>query len=165
MSATDDDTPAAASAEAEAAWHRKVAIERFNRTWDLIDQGDRSAYEDDELLEAALTSRYHWGIVGGASQWAVGDGQISRVAATLGLSDMAVRYARRSLAIVEDEGWTDFHLVSAFEVLGRAHAAAGSATERAAAIGRARAALEHLDDPEDIELLTEQIESVPDAVT
>ena len=148
---------------AEEGWHRQVAIDRFNRTWDLIDQGDRSAYEDDELLEAALTSRYHWGVVGGASQWAVGDGQIARVAAMLGLSDLAVRYARRSLAIVEDEGWTDFHLVSAYEVLARAHASAGAVTDRAAALGRARAALEAIDDPEDIELLTQQIDSVPEA--
>jgi hypothetical protein len=148
---------------AEPAWHRGVAIERFNRTWDLLDQVERSAEEDDELLAAAFTSRFHWGVVGGPSQWAVGDGQIARVAAALGLPELALRYARRSLAIVESEGWIDFHLASAHEVLARAHAAAGSATERAASIQRANDALARIDDPEDVRLLADQIGSVPEA--
>ena len=146
----------------EAGWHRQVAIDRFNRTWDLLDQERRDADEDAELLEAAFTSRFHWGVVGGASQRAVGDGQIARVAATLGLADLATTYARRSLATVEAEGWTDFHRVSAYEVLARAYAAAGAADARQQALADALAALEAIDDEEDRQLLADQIASVPE---
>ncbi len=142
-----------------AAWHREVAIERFNRSWDLLDQPVRGPGEDAELLEAAFTSRYHWGVVGGASQRAVGDSQIARVAATVGLAELALFYAHRCLATVEAEGWTDFHLVSAHEVLARAHASAGDAVARQGALDRARVALEAIDDEEDRQLLADQIAS------
>jgi len=147
----------------ELAWHRRVAIEQFNRTWDLLDQETRDADEDAALLEAAFASRFHWGVVGGASQWAVGDGQIARVAAALGIADLAVGYALRSLTTVEAEGWTDFHLVSAWEVLARAYAALGRVDARAHALDRATAALAALDDEEDRQVLAEQIASVPEA--
>ena len=147
---------------AEAGWHRQVAIERFNRTWDLLDQEVLDADEEAELLEAAFTSRYHWGVVGGASPRAIGDGQIARVAATLGLADLALTYGRRSLMTVQDEGWTDFHLVSAHEVLARAHAAAGDGQARDQAVADARAALTAIDDEEDRQLLSEQIATVPE---
>ena len=157
---TDTHTPDPSDAQREA-WHRQTAIERFNRTWDLLDQPELSLDEADELIEAAFTSRFHWGVVGGPSQWAVGDGQIARVAARVGLVSLAVRYAQRAVARAEDEGWTDFHLVSGFEVLARAYAAAGDATARAAALKRAEAALVAIDDAEDRALLVDQLASVP----
>jgi hypothetical protein len=148
-----------------AEWHRRTAVERFNRTWDLLDQETLTADEQDDLIEAAFTSRFHWGVVGGPSQWCVGDGQIARVAARVGLGELAVRYARRALAIAESEGWTDFHLVSGWEVLARAWAAVGDVEARAEALAKARAALEAIEDEEDRALLADQIATVPEVST
>ena len=142
-------------------WHREQAVERFNRTWELLDRAERAEADDAELLEASFASRYHWGVIGGPANWAIGDSQIARVA--LGLGDLARWYARRTLAAVEAEGWTDFHLVTAHEVAARAEAAAGDAAARAAALERARRALAAIDDEDDRALLLEQIDTVPEA--
>jgi hypothetical protein len=147
----------------QVGWHRQQAIERFNRSWDLLELDPRTEAEDAEVLEAAMASRYHWSVVGDASNWSLGDGQIARVAAGLGLADLARWYARRCLAAVEAAGWTDFQLVSALEVSARAHAAAGDRDARRSAVDRAREALVAIDDEDDRALLLEQIDSVPEA--
>ncbi len=147
----------------QVEWHRQQAIERFNRTWDLLDLPSRTEAEDAEMLEAAMGSRDHWSVVGDASNWSVGDGQIARIAAVLGLADLARWCARRCLAAVEAAGWTDFRLVSALEVSARAHAAAGDGEARRAELDRAREALVAIDDEDDRALLLEQIDSVPEA--
>src|SRR5687768_17525099 len=55
--------------------HRQIGVDRFNATWDLIDKGDRTADEDVELLLSAMTSRWHWGQVGGPEEISTGDWQ------------------------------------------------------------------------------------------
>ena len=39
---------------------RKLAVELFNRAWELMRRAERTAAEDDELLHVAHASRYHW---------------------------------------------------------------------------------------------------------
>ena len=41
------------------AWHRYFAIEFNNLAWDLSVQ-DRSPKEDEEMLNAAHASAFHW---------------------------------------------------------------------------------------------------------
>jgi len=48
----------------ELEWHRKMAAQLFNKTWDLIDKGDtRTSDENDDMIHSAHASRYHWGVV------------------------------------------------------------------------------------------------------
>jgi hypothetical protein len=37
-------------------WHRKQAVENFNKTWDLIDKKERTKEEDLEMIHTAHTS-------------------------------------------------------------------------------------------------------------
>jgi hypothetical protein len=149
--------------DAETAWHAKFAKHLFNHSWDLIEKRDRTDLEDHEMLHAAFASRYHWGVVGTEENRCLGDAHIARVAAYLGHPALALHYATRALDVTLAQGWRDFRLASAYETMARAHSAAGHAAERDRYIGLAREALALIDDPEDLQIITEQIDSVPPA--
>jgi hypothetical protein len=155
----DSDTDAPESDP--AYWHRQFGAALFNHSWQLLEKADRTAEEDDELLAAVFASRFHWGRVGDAGHTSVGDNQIARVCAALGLGDLAVHYAAKALAVTEDEGWTDYRLASAHEVVARAAASAGDRETRDQHVALARAAIERLEDPEDREVVGAQLDSVP----
>ena len=52
-----DDAPVVEPGDDEVArWHRRFAIELFNRSWDLLEEADRSPDDDAEMLAAAFGS-------------------------------------------------------------------------------------------------------------
>ncbi|MEY2399022.1 MAG: hypothetical protein QOJ00_2196 [Actinomycetota bacterium] len=141
--------------------HQYFAIETFNGAWELIDKTDRTPDDDAEMLQRAFTSRWHWGFVGGAEQWATGDWQIAHVASLLGYGWMAQVYARRAFATCENEGWTDWRRASMLEGMARAAAAAGDEVEFAKYYALAQQAVAAIVDPEDRELIASQLATVP----
>lgn len=143
--------------------HRAIAVDQFNRTWELLDQGDaRTADEDLAMLLAAATSRWHWGQLGDPRAAATGDWQVAHVLARLGAGELSLRFARRCLeAVVADEA-TGWRLASAHEGVARAHAAAGDAAGRAAHVEAALAALADEPDEDDRALVRAQVDDVPE---
>ncbi len=109
--------------------HRRMAAELFNRTWELLDQPERTAAEDQEMLGAAYGSRYHWRIVGGPKQHCVSDWQVSRVWAVLGDAAKATTHGELSLELAERNGLGPFYTGYAHEALARAAALAGNNEE------------------------------------
>lgn len=143
--------------------HREIGGQRFNATWDLIDKGAaRSADDDVEMLLSAMTSRWHWGQVGGPEEIATGDWQVAHAASLLGLGDVALLFARRNLAIAETEGWDGWRLASAHEGMARACAANGDAAGRSQHLAAASAALANEPDAEETQIITEQLATVPE---
>ena len=47
--------------DGQSGWHRQVAVDTFNRAWELIELDVRTPEQDREMLALAFTSRYHWG--------------------------------------------------------------------------------------------------------
>ena len=135
--------------------HRELGIELFNRTWTLLERGDRTREEDDELLHCAHASAYHWQQVGTQANRARSEWQCSRVNAVLGHADAALRHARRCLELVQGAPgeMEEFDLPGAYEALARAHSVAGGLDEarRYVELGRAEAA--KITDAEDREHL------------
>ena len=39
---------------------RRLAVDLFNRTWELMLLPERTPEHDDELLHTAYASRHHW---------------------------------------------------------------------------------------------------------
>ncbi len=105
-----------------AATHRRLAVELFNHTWDLMEKKDRMKEEDERMVHAAHSSRFHWGEVGEPLNLAVGEWQIARVYSTLKRPSSALRHARRCLEIIEETGITGFYCASAYEGLAKATA-------------------------------------------
>ncbi len=115
----------------ELEWHRKMAAQLFNHTWDLIDKGDnRTPDESDEMIHSAHASRYHWGIVvvsdkypkTGPMNLERGDWQISRVYSLLKRPEPALYHAQRCLSICEKHKIVDFDIAFALEAMARAYA-------------------------------------------
>ena len=148
-------------ADHDEEWHREIAKQQFNRCWDLIELAERSPDDEVDMLLAAMTSRWHWGQVGGAEQIATGDWQVAHVTSLLGHGELARTFAARNLAAAETLGFTGWLLASAHEGMARACAATGDADARARHLAAAEAALETEDDPESRRIVTEQLASVP----
>jgi DNA-binding transcriptional MerR regulator len=147
--------------ELDPATQRAIAVSLFNRVWELLEKTDRTPVDDEELVNAAHASRYHWTPIGTAKERSIGDWQISRVYTVLGRAEPAVHHARLSLdaaRTVEGEPWL---LASAYEGLSRAYATAG---DRAAAVqwkAKAVEALAAVTDPDDREIVEQDIASLP----
>ncbi len=144
------------------ATHRRLAVELFNHTWDLMEQKDRTKEEDERMVHAAHASRFHWGEVGGPLNLAVGEWQIARVYSILRRPSSALRHARRCLEIVEENGITGFYRASAFEGLAKAHSVAGEREKSEEYLGLAKAEGRRLTDEEERKVLRDQLAEIPE---
>lgn len=113
----------------ELKWHRKMAAQLFNHTWDLIDKGDkRTPEENDEMIHSAHASRYHWTVVINSGKYpetgpvnhARGDWQVSRVYSLLNMPHEDLFYAEKSLNTCLDNKIGDFDLAFGYEAMARA---------------------------------------------
>lgn len=109
----------------ESELHRKMAIELFNSTWELMEKMDRSEIENDTMVHAAHASRFHWGVVGTPTHFARGEWQISRVYTLVDRPEAALVHANKSLALCLDNQISDFDTGFAYEALTRAYAGKG----------------------------------------
>lgn len=138
-----------------------VAGGLFNRVWALLDNRERTAEEDRELVHAAHASRWHWGHAGGPDEWAIGEWQCSRVYAVLGRGEPAVFHAKACIEIVETNRLSGFVYASAWEALARAQAVAGDLDAAVTARAMALRAMGTLSDPEEREVVAADIATLP----
>ena len=138
-------------------FHRKTAAACFNKAWDFLDKKERSHEEDLQMLLEAHTSRYHWGHIGNAYNFAIGDWQISRVYAALKQPALAMLFAKSSLDTCEKNGLKDL-LPSAYEGMARAHVTANNPEETKRYLEMARKQLELVKDEEDRKVYGQQID-------
>jgi hypothetical protein len=107
----------------EQEFHRKIAAECFNKTWDYLEMKDRTPNDDRSMLNTAHSSRYHWDFVGKPRNFAIGDWQISRVYSALNEPELAIQFAKTSLETCQKNNLLGL-LVSAYEGMARAYAVA-----------------------------------------
>ena len=144
------------------ATRRALAVGLFNYTWTLLENADRTKEQDDEMLHAAHASRYHWGEIGEAVNLARGEWQVSRVYSVLGRAEPALYHARRCVEINEtNDAREDWDLGSAYEAMARASAVAGDLAARDEWMGRAQAELATIKDPEDRQVLEQDLATLP----
>ncbi len=108
---------------------RQLAVDLFNRAWTLMETDERTEEQDDELINTAHASAYHWTQVGTPANRARSEWQLSRAYTVLDRPEPALHHARRCLAYCEEnsEAIEDWDLPYAHEALARAHALAGEA--------------------------------------
>jgi DNA-binding transcriptional MerR regulator len=147
---------------------RQLAADLFNLVWTLLEQTGRTTEDDDRMIHAAHASRYHWGQVGGPEQLAIGEWQCARVYSVLGRAEPALHHARRCLEIAT-AGRTagtanavpDWLVASAHEGLARAYLVAGQRESALAARAEAGATLAKVEDPEDRQVVQDDLGSLP----
>ncbi len=152
-----DDTP-----EVTPATHRALAVDLFNRAWDLL-EGPRSPADDRLLLASALASRLHWTGIGNDENYAAGDWLVAHVASHLGYCDVALDFAASAYETAHsaEPPVPSWLLASTQEGLARAHACAGHDEERDRFAADARRTLDTVDDTEDHDLIAGQLASIP----
>jgi len=158
-----DDAPVVEPGDDEVArWHRRFAIELFNRSWDLLEEADRSPDDDAEMLAAAFGSAWHWRQVGTAENRALADHQIAKVASHAGEPGLALHYARRALEAIEIGHFGHWQVAAAYEGMARACAAAGDIPGRDYWVQRCTIALGAVSDAADRSVVAEQLLKLPD---
>lgn len=160
-------TTAATPTEAlDADTHRRLGKELYNHTWALIELADRTPEQVDEMIASTHASAYHWSKAGGTfANAARGQWQIARVYSTLGRGEPALWHARRCVELAEAAVAAgvadDWDLPAALETLARAQAVAGDEPAARTTRAQAREALLSIADPEDRQLIEQDLNSLP----
>ncbi len=112
--------------EITAEIHKNLAVNLFNKVWNLIDLKNRSEEETETMINAAHASLYHWRQVGEPLNFARSEWQVSRVYSLCARVEPALHHAANCLQICEQYGIGGFDLAFAYEALARAHAIEGN---------------------------------------
>jgi hypothetical protein len=146
--------------EDKQAFHKKLGIELFNKTWDLIDKEEKTQEEIDRMIHSAHASRYHWEFPGEPVNFARGEWQISRVYALVNRAEPCLYHAKRCLQITQDNDLKDFDLGFAYEAMARAYAIAGDKEETAKYLSMAETAAEQIAKDGDREYFMSELKSI-----
>ncbi len=102
--------------------HKYFAVNLFNETWTLLDKEERTEEEDLLMIHKTHASLYHWLQIGGPKEFSIGEWQIARVYAVLGMYESALRHGFRNEQICLDNDLKGFELAYAYESIARAYA-------------------------------------------
>ena len=134
--------------------HRQFAKQFNGRVWELFGKSPRSIEEDEEMLNSAYASAFHWSYAGSALHQQRAEWLISRVSAELGLLEPALRHAMRCMDLTKEHAglMEDFDRAYAYEAMARANALVGNQSEARKYIELAEHAGEEIRNPEDKEI-------------
>lgn len=141
-------------------WHKKQAIDNFNSTWDYIDKKDRTKEDDINMIHTAHASRFHWGKIGTALEFARGEWQISRVYSLLGMPESALYHANYSLELCLDNDIKDFDLAFAYEAVARSYMTAKNEEQMKKYLILAKEASENINKEEDKKYFLSELDSI-----
>lgn len=135
---------------------RAIAVELYNRSWELLEDESRGDDGTAELLSAAFASRLFWRRAGGPEQWIVSDWMVARAAGAAGYGDLAWAFATRAHAAT-DSSAPDWLHASVAEGVARAAADRGDERAHAHWCTVSRALVEAIVDDEDRNLIAAQL--------
>jgi DNA-binding transcriptional MerR regulator len=139
---------------------RRLAATLFNHTWELLEKPVRSIADDDEMIHSAHASRYHWGVVGNATNYARGEWQCSRVYSVLGRSEPALYHANRCLSLSVENDLSAFDIGCGHEALARAYRVAGRPDKVREHLELADAQSAKIVDAEDRKILDDDLDTL-----
>ena len=107
--------------------HLKFAKMLNGKTWELLENQNRTQLDDEIMVHAAHGSLFHWLQVGGKVNHQRGEYMIAKAYTALSMGESAKRHANRCLQLTEEykDQMADFDMAFAYECAARAHAAAG----------------------------------------
>ena len=130
------------------AWHRRFAAAANNRAWDLSVQ-TRNAAEDQEMLNAAHASAWHWTKVGTALNRMRATMLLAEVHALLGSGQSALAYAEEMRTYCLGIQSPDWDIAFVHVVHSHAASAAGETEKHRDSYGLAVAAIEDISNDEE----------------
>jgi uncharacterized protein YndB with AHSA1/START domain len=117
--------------DASGEWHRLQGVVANNSVWELIERPERTLADDEDMVQRAYASRYHWARAArrGPENVARGAWMVSKVQLLVGRPAIALGYAEECLATCEEHGLKDFDLAYGHEARARALQALGREEE------------------------------------
>ena len=147
--------------EDATAWHRRFAVASNNRAWDLAVQS-RSSAEDQEMLNVAHTSAWHWSIVGTELNRMRATMLLAEVHALLGFGKSALGYAEEMREYFLKVGAPDWETAFAHVVHAHAASAAGETAKHRLSYELAVAALGAVSNEEERRNVASTFSHVPE---
>ncbi|MBN4063023.1 hypothetical protein JYU21_02410 [Alkaliphilus sp. AH-315-G20] len=140
--------------------HKKLAVDCFNSTWDLIDIKERTKKEDYIMIKTALDSLYHWMQIGEPLNFARGEWQVSRVYSLAGDGKSALAHGENSLKYCLENGIGGFDLSFAYESIARAYSLLGDEENEAEYIELAKESAELIGDNDNKNYLISELNTI-----
>jgi len=140
---------------------KEIAVEQYNRCWELLERESLSNEEQAELITAAFASRFHWSPIGKDMNLAIADWMVSRAAVALGDPVLCVQFALLAVERTESSDMPMWMKASAYEGLARAYSVSGEGDLRDDCIQKASDYLQLETDEEDREVIASQLATVP----
>ena len=144
----------------EAAAHVHFSKTCFNSAWELIEKDDRSAVDDERMIQLNQASLWHWSQRADCTDRnrSIGYWQASRIRAVVGHADEAERYAR--LCMDHSGSLAPFYQAYAHEALARAALARGDEAACRAHAMQARVLAQAIVDEDERELVLADLETL-----
>jgi hypothetical protein len=136
------------ASEEATTWHRRYAAAANNRAWDLSLR-KRNAAEDQEMLNAAHASAWHWTRVGAELNRMRATLLLAEVHALLGLGQSALAYAEEMRTYFLGVRSPDWEVAFVHVVHAHAASAAGDTEKHRASYRLAVAAIEAVSNEEE----------------
>lgn len=140
--------------------HKKLAIDNFNKTWDLIDLNNRTKEQDIEMIHTAHASLFHWMQIGTPLNFARGEWQVSRVYNLLGMGESALLHGHKSLDLCLANNIEDFDLAFGYETVARAYKNLGDTDNQKLYYNKALAASENIAKKDDKDYTLSEIKDL-----
>jgi hypothetical protein len=146
----------------KGAAHKYFSTNCFNQAWDLIDKGDRSPEDEEQMIRLSLASHYHWTQREDYNQTnaSIAHWQTSHIYALLKQAENARRYAQLCLQVSQTEDVPPFFLGYAYEALARAESVAGNLQETAEYINMAKSVAEKIVKPDNKKQLLADLDTI-----
>ena len=142
-------------------WHKQFAAAANNRAWDLAVL-TRTPAQDQEMLDAAHASAWHWRAVGTVQHRMRATMLLAEVHALLGLGKSALRHAQEMRSYFLNESDTpDWELAFTHAIYAHAACAAGEHELHRQTYAQAQAAIKAIADDEDRSIVAQTFEQVP----
>ncbi|MEI6735222.1 MAG: hypothetical protein WCK94_14680 [Comamonadaceae bacterium] len=141
-------------------WHKRFAALANNRAWELSIV-KRTAEQDQEMLDAAHASAWHWSAVGTELNRMRSTMLLAEVHALLGFGTSALRYAEEMRTYFVDRETADWELAFTHVIHAHAASAAGAVDTHRVAYGKALVAIKAIADDEDRAIVNKTFHQVP----
>ena len=140
--------------------HRHFSADCFNRTWALIENPQRTAEDDEQMILVALASLWHWTQRKDRTNQnlSVGHWQAARVYSLVKQGENAMRHAKRCLYF--SNGLSPFIVAYAHEAIARAAAVLGDEVKYKTHLAKAQEFAQAVTDPHEKELLAPDLASL-----
>lgn len=141
-------------------WHRYFAATTNNRAWQLSTK-ERTPQEDQEMLNAAHASAFHWSSVGTELHRMRATMLLAEIHSLLGFHTSAYAYAQEMRAFFTSTQTPDWELAFAHTIHAHASYVNGNMEEYAASFIAAERAIEDIADHEDRAIVLQTFNLVP----